>query len=522
MHRQPERIRYGKDYSTICGNVRAAEPGSGAFSQSKLALVHGVCRFQPAAVIFHRLLPAGDCAEEARNRELQMHSNIRSRIKLLLEMRRILLSLAILAFPALLGAAEPLSLQNALAIAARENPDARIAAQRILAAQAGIDQANSAFWPKLQLQFSYLRTDNPMQVFGSILNQRSYSARLDFNDVPDMDNLNAKALLAMPLYTGGATRANRDAARADAVAAKWDAQAVRNALEFEVSRAYFTVQKGEQFIRASESALQAFEANLELARKRFEAGAALRTDVLDLEVKRAQALEDLTRSRNGHRIASRMLGNLLGLEREVAIAGPADLRVPVLPPGISERPEIRAATQREKSASERARAARSGYFPIISAFGSVDQDYGWRNDHGAGSYTAGILAQWNLWDGKLTRAKTRQAQAELETSREQARKTRLAAGLEVETARLELETAEARLAVTREAIAQAEESASLTRKRYEQGAGLSAQVIDAETALITARMRRIEAEADRNLAIAALRQSLGLPQMDSVTETSIP
>jgi outer membrane protein TolC len=337
-----------------------------------------------------------------------------------------------------------------------------------------------------------------------------------------MDNLNAKALVTMPLYTGGSTRANRDAAKADALAAKWDAQAVRNALEFEVTRAYFTVQKGEEFIRASESAVQAFEANLALARKRFDAGAALRTDVLDLEVKRAQAREDLTRSHNGHRIASRILGNLLGLEGEVSISGPGELKVPAVQPGMVERPEIKAAAERERGASERARVARSGYLPAISAFGSVDQDYGWRNDHGGGSYTAGILAQWNLWDGKLTRAKSRQAQAELETSREQARKTRLAAGLQTETARLELETAEARLAVTREAVAQAEESAELTRKRYEQGAGLSAQVIDAETSLVTARMRRIEAEADRNLAIAALRQSLGLPQIDFSTETPIP
>lgn len=444
------------------------------------------------------------------------------RIKLLLEMRRALLLLVIFVLPTWVGAAETLSLQDALAAAARQNPDARIAAQRILAAQAGIDQANAAFWPRLQLQSSYLRTDNPMQVFGSILNQRSYSARLDFNNVPDMDNLNGKALLTMPLYTGGATRANRDAARADALAAKWDAQAVRNALEFEVTRAYFTVLKGGEFVRASEAAVQGFEANVALARKRFDAGAALRTDVLDLEVKRAQALEDVARSRNAHRIASRILGNLLGLETEIAVAGPVELKIPAVPSGVSERPEIRAAAQREKSASERVRQARSGYFPLVSAFGSVDQDYGWRNDHGSGSYTAGVLAQWNLWDGKLTRAKARQAQAELETSREQARKTRLAAGLEVETARLELDTAEARLAVTREAVAQAEESAVLTRKRYEQGAGLSAQVIDAETSLLTARVRRIEAEADRNLAIAALRQALGLSQMDSVTEISKP
>ena len=51
------------------------------------------------------------------------------------------------------------------------------------------------------------------------------------------------------------------------------------------------------------------------------------------------------------------------------------------------------------------RAAKSGYLPRVSAFGSLDYDYGWKYDNGGGSYTAGAMLQWDLWDGKLTRAK---------------------------------------------------------------------------------------------------------------------
>jgi outer membrane protein TolC len=39
-------------------------------------------------------------------------------------------------------------------------------------------------------------------------------------------------------------------------------------------------------------------------------------------------------------------------------------------------------------------------------------------------------------------------------------------------------------------------------------------LIDAEAALLAARVRRAEAEADRQIAIAALRKALGLPQLD--------
>ena len=77
---------------------------------------------------------------------------------------------ALLAYSLLAHAAEPWTLERALEYALTHNPDARLAQQRIAAAEAGFEQANSAFWPQLQIQSSYTRTDNPMLVFGNILN----------------------------------------------------------------------------------------------------------------------------------------------------------------------------------------------------------------------------------------------------------------------------------------------------------------------------------------------------------------
>jgi len=156
--------------------------------------------------------------------------------------------------------------------------------------------------------------------------------------------------------------------------------------------------------------------------------------------------------------------------------------------------------------------------PRVSAFGSLDYDYGAKYDHGGGSYTGGALLQWDIWDGKLTRAKVREATANLESSREEERKLRLALDLEVEQARLELQSANERLSVTDQAVAQAAESASLTRARFEQELALPKDMIDAETALVTARVRRAEAEADRQIAIAAVRKALALPQLESLAK----
>ena len=412
--------------------------------------------------------------------------------------------------------AEPWTLERALSHALSHNPDARIARQRVTAAQAGFDQANAAFHPRFQFQSSYTRSDNPMMVFGSILNQRAYSSRLDFNDVPDVDNMNAKGLVTLPVYAGGKNKAGREAARANAEAAREEMEAVRNILAFEVSRGFYTVQKTRNFIKAAEAGVKSLEGNLEVARKRLAAGSLLKTDLLDMEVRLAEIREDLMKAQNANALAHRTLRNLLGIE-EGDFAVVDSLLMTGNAPGtddFSGRAELAAARHRELAAEEQVRAQKAAYLPRVNAFGSLDYDYGWKYEEGGGSYAAGLLLQWDLWDGQQTRARVREAKANLESAREEQRKLRLALDLEVEQARLGLKSANDRLAVTELAVSSAAESADLTRARFDQGAALSTQLMDAETALINARVRHAEAEADRQIAIAALRKALALPQLD--------
>jgi outer membrane protein TolC len=411
--------------------------------------------------------------------------------------------------------AEAWTLERAIGHALTNSPDARIAQRRIAAARGGMDQANAALWPQLQLQSSYARTDNPMLAFGNILNQRSFSSSLDFNDVPDVDNLNVRGVLTMPLYTGGRVKAGRDAARANTEAARASAEAVRNALAFEVARAYHTVLKTREFIRAAEAAVESFEMHLVTASNRVDTGSALRLDVLDVQVKLAQAREDLARVRNAGALSKHALRNALGIE-----SGDIDVtdRVPaVAVPGgndFSRRPEFLAVQQAGRAAEAHVQQMKSGYRPRVSAFGSLDYDQGWVNDGDGKSYTAGVLVQWDLWDGKLTRGRVSEAQANLDAVREEERKLRLAIDFEVGQARRQMSEADERLLVNRSSVAQAEESVELTRARFDQGLVLSTQLIDAQTALTAARMRRAEAEGDQRIAIAALRKALGLPQLD--------
>ncbi len=405
------------------------------------------------------------------------------------------------------------TLDESISYALEHNPEARIATDRIAVARALLGQANAAFLPRLELRSSYTRTDNPATVFGAILNQQAFSNNLDFNDVPEVDNARIGGMVSLPLYAGGAHLAGRKAAHAGTAAARVDAEAVRNRLAFEVARTFYTVVKTRELIRATEAGVGAFETNLRVARNRLNSGTALKTDVLDVEVRLARSREELVRAQNARALALRALRNLLSTDQDEIHIADTEAE-PSIPPtdDFAKRPELTAANKRFEAAQALVRAAKSGYLPQVDAFGSVDHDRGWELDSGAWSYTAGVTMQWNLWDGNRTRTRVDQARAELETAREQKRRVYLAVDLEVEQARIRVNDASQRLSVTEKAVAQATESAALTRSRFEQGLAISSQLIDAEAALTTASVRRAEALADRRIAIAALRSALGLPQ----------
>ena len=418
------------------------------------------------------------------------------------------------------GAAEPWTLERALEEANKSNPDVRLAIQRVAVAQAGLEQANAAAGPRLQFQSSYTSTDNPMMAFGSILNQRAYpyppAAPLNFNDVPSVDDLNMRGLATMPLYAGGRISANRGAARASAEASAAESLAVRNALAFEVARAFYTIQKTRVFVQAAEALVKSLELNLGIARKRLEAGTLVKAEVLDFEVRLAGARESLVRARNAQTLALRVLRNLLGNEEpDFAVSSEMPDVAPPPRQDFSNRPEMATARLREQAATDQVRVAKGAYLPTLSAFGSLDYDYGWKYESDGTSYTVGALLQWDIWDGHSTRAKVRETQANLEAAREEQRKIRFTIDLEAEEARLALRSADERLGVSEKVVAQAEESAALNRSRFEQGQALPSILLDAEAALVSARVRRAEAESDRRIAIAFLRKACGVPQLDN-------
>jgi outer membrane protein len=406
---------------------------------------------------------------------------------------------------------------RAVEAALRDNPDAAIARARIAAADAMIQQANAAWLPQISISGRYTDTNSPMMAFGAILNQRAFSPGLDFNRPGRVDNLNITGSVGYNLYSGGRATAGKRAATAGARAAAEDLRAAQQQLATEAIKALLNLRKAREAVGAIESGARAYDAALANARLRFEAGQVLKADLLSLEVKLAETREQLTLARHSAALAERAFLFVLGQEPagdapvDIAAADPAlDSLAEPSAGAKSDRPELAGLQQRVAAAENNVAVARGGRRPNVNAFASYQYDQGWKTNRHGDSWLAGVAVEMNVFDGGTTSGKIRQAEAELAQAREMLRKAELGFALEAEQARLAHAAARERLAVSAQTVGHAEESAALSRARFEQGALLAADLIGVESRLMESRLRRTFAEADERIALAELHRAVGL------------
>lgn len=415
-----------------------------------------------------------------------------------------------------------LNLNDAFDLLKKQNPTIQEAVHRISGAQAHIQVARSAYQPKWTLHSSYLGSDNPIQVFGAILNQSAFTPGLDFNNVPTVDNLNLQSMLTYPLFTGGQRKAHLIAAQSQRKAAEWAGQAVEKHLHLTVTEVMLNIIKSRSMIKTADQAVQSLESNLSLSKNRRDAGTALEQEVLDVQVKLSEARIAQLQAQNMLALTKASLRMLLAWPENQALEV-VDEMEPIIAPDESEskqRPAWLAARAQTDSAREQYRAAKAESRPKVQLFGSYDANHGWKTGESLGSWTAGIAMEWPLWSGGLNKAKRNKAQSDLQASESREETLRLQHQFEIQKAKLELTEARLRSEMAAETVRLAEESLRLTRHRYEQGLGIVNQLLDAETAQTKARMDATHAQIETTQAAARLRHALGLPILDTITNIS--
>ncbi len=414
----------------------------------------------------------------------------------------------------------PLNLDQLLDLAYERNPDLQAARERIGQAEAQVAEATAAFYPKLTGAVGYSYTNNPALAFSAIVSQRRYSPEMNINQPGFVANFRPELIGSMSLFRGGQDYYRKKAAELGVEAAELERSALHNRLAAAVAAAYYAALAAPRQVDVARRSLEAVDSELKNARILHDEGALLKSDVLSLEVRRAQAKEAELKTLNAVELTRSGLRTLLGLDS----TEPLELRESADPPTVAQqdnlsglitqalvqRPEMQAAARQIDMREKELRAEQGGHLPRVNAYAAYginnrSPEFNFNNDN----MTMGVNAEIDLFAGGATVARVAGAERKVAEAQAIRERTRLDIEDDVRKAQANLAEAQQRREVAAAATQSAQEALRLVREQYRAGAATVTRYLEAEADQAQSEIHAVTAHHDALVARAFLQQAIG-------------
>jgi len=412
-----------------------------------------------------------------------------------------------------------IGLNKAVEIALQNNPDMDMALARIQQSEAMLDEAMSAFWPMISIYGEYLQGDAPSAYLFKTIDQRKLPPGTNFNDPGWFENYEAGVQGQINLFNGGRDYLRKRMADTGLSISQLGRETMKNALINSVIDAYYSSLAAGQYVDIAKESVKTVQKELEMIKVRYEAGGALKSDVLSLEVALARAKEGLIRAQNNHCLSISSLANLLGLDPDTPLAPKPEAKTPIDVPGsyekalvvaLARRPELKQTRLSVVQAKMGVDMARAEFLPRLDLQAKTYfDDPGLSFDWDRRNWTAGIILNWDLFTGFRRKSHIDKARAVLEEMLAADRKSTLGVQLELKRAYLKYAEAKARWEVSQASVARSEESLRLVEKEYEGGSATITRYLEAELARNRTRLRATTSFYDRQKTAAAIGRAMG-------------
>jgi multidrug efflux system outer membrane protein len=397
-------------------------------------------------------------------------------------------------------------LQQLIRTALQQNFDARIAAARVLEAEAQVGLARANQLPTVN-------------VIGSGTGQHSAAT----GPIPAFTFTYGKiiASAAWDADFWGKYRRGTEAARADLLASDWARQEVNATLVANVAAAYFQLRELDLELDISQKALASRKESLELTKTLEEHGINTILDVRQAEqlvYTAAAEIADLKR-RIGQQenLLSVLMGNNPGpitpRGRELVDQPHAPMVPAGLPSALLERrPDIRQSEELLVAANARIGVARAAYFPDIALTagpGFQSSALGSLFSGSANLWTfAGTITQ-PIFEGGALKSNMRLAQAQQQEALLTYQQTIQGAFRDVSDALIGYQQDQEFRAQQEHLARAAEDAAQLSGKRYQAGTTNYLEVLTNETNYLSAELGLAQARLNELLALVQIYKAVG-------------
>ncbi|MDB6121177.1 MAG: Outer rane efflux protein [Pedosphaera sp.] len=338
---------------------------------------------------------------------------------------------------------------------------------------------------------------------------------------------NANIQILQNVYAGGRINSSLRSAKLTKEQALLQYQTVLADALLRMRIAYYDVLSTEEQIVVQEASVKLLTREFEDQTRRFQAGTVPRFNVLRAEVEVANQRPRLIQARNAYRIAKNNLVDQLGYRMPAEVwedipvqltdkldAEPYRIELPIaIAKALQNRTELAVLQKAEALGLENVISAKAGYKPSVGIFaGYGGRNTIFNNDLGKGvfGFRGGVQVTWDIFDGFLTKGRVQEAKARYQGAKVDVENEIRGIELDVRTQYSNFIEARETLESQKKVQEQAEEALRLATARSDAGTGTQLDVLQAQTALTTARSTQVQALHDYDVARARLERAIGI------------
>ena len=380
----------------------------------------------------------------------------------------------IFSLPLILRAEEiALTLDEAVSIALRDNPDILLKVEDIKKAKAKLAEERAGLFPTLT-------------VSGGLKNTRGFYDK----DIPEAD---IGVSLKWYLYRGGMVVNTIKSSQFGIDVSQAILDKTRLDTVYSVQKTFYTLLLANEFAKLNKEILDNSKMHLEHIEARYSSGQSSESDILGIKSSLSNVEEAYTASLNQIEASSALLKNLLHLDENVDLKAqgkfdyePKEVAYDeAILKAMRERPEIRQYEAQEKQAKSGIEIAKSQGRPTIFAswdyYSSSRQtaDYSIHPVKGWEDYNVlGITFSWPIFDGWLTKAKVDQAIVDLKEAGILKDKVKRDIALELKDAYLALRDAVAKIKSAESELVLYTDTLSVGQEKFKAGIASSLDLDD--------------------------------------------
>ncbi len=400
-------------------------------------------------------------------------------------------------------------LDELVAEARQRNADVRLAAARVLEAEAQLREAGALALPEVSAGYAASRSrvserTIPAPQPGAPLNRRQH--QLLASTTFELD------------FWGRFARAS-EAARANLLASTFSRDTVILGLAGTVAQAYFALRSLDAQVAVLERSIRARADALEIARARLDAGFSSELDLHQAQGALSDARVQKREAERNRALVERQLAQLTGrLALRVASGDLFSLPMAPVPPAglpstlLERRPDIRAAEQSMIAANAQIGVARAAQFPTLSltaGLGAQSADFADLLAGGSGIWSLGAGVVAPIFDAGRREARVEQAAARRAQALAGYQRSVETAFREVSDALVNVEQSGGSEAELAERLKAARNALELSTARYESGYSPFLEVLDAQRTANDAELAYVRNRQSRLAFSVDLMKALG-------------